>query len=183
MQMEISRWTQPENQDHLEPTQDLLATPPIFSLEPGQSQIVRIGLRRPPDRQRELAYRLFAQELPEPTPEGFIGLQMVLRLSIPVFVAPAAPAPEPSIDWHATISTDEKLMLTARNPGDRRAYVTEAALQGQGIALNPGNLRYVLAEGTRVWVFDVKPIPLPGTELELSARVNRQPVSARVRVD
>lgn len=72
------------------PTGDLLATPPIFTIEPGESQVIRVGLRRPPDPENELRYRLILQEIPPPRPAGFQGVQMALRLIVPVTVAPAS---------------------------------------------------------------------------------------------
>ena len=66
MQMEMLNWSQAEGKDVLTPTRDLLANPPIFTVPAGGSQLVRVGLRRAPDGQRELTYRIGLQELPPP---------------------------------------------------------------------------------------------------------------------
>ena len=68
LQMEMLNWSQAEGQDVLMPTRELLANPPIFTVPAGGSQLVRVGLRRAPDGQRELTYRLVLQELPPPIP-------------------------------------------------------------------------------------------------------------------
>src|ERR1700687_3963228 len=49
VQAQLVAWSQVDNEDRLEPTIDLLASPPIFTVAPGASHIVRIALRRAPD--------------------------------------------------------------------------------------------------------------------------------------
>ena len=66
LQMEMLNWSQAQGQDVLTPTRELLANPPIFTVPAGGSQLVRVGLRRAPDGQRELTYRIVLQELPPP---------------------------------------------------------------------------------------------------------------------
>jgi fimbrial chaperone protein len=182
LQMEASRWFQANGRDDHEPTDELLATPPIFTLEPGESQVVRVGLRRSPDANQELSYRLFAQEIPEPTPEGFSGLHLVLRLSMPVFVAPARPATEPVLSWHVESGTSGDLEVSATNDGNRRAYLTRVRFSADGLSIEPGNLRYVLPGASGHWRFDIDRAISPGTELELTGLINGEPFSARVPV-
>ncbi len=47
---------------------DLLATPPIFTLQPGGSQIVRVGLRGARNVPGEVTYRLSLREVPSSQP-------------------------------------------------------------------------------------------------------------------
>ena len=63
-------------------------SPPIATIAPDKEQIIRVGLRRAPDKERELSYRLFLQEVPAPPKPGFQGLQVALRVGLPVFVQP-----------------------------------------------------------------------------------------------
>ena len=88
VQAEIMLWEQVDGQDRLTPTRDLLVSPAVFTLPPNGSQLVRVALRSPPaDATRELSYRLILQEVPQTASPGFSGLQVALRLSVPVFVA------------------------------------------------------------------------------------------------
>ncbi|MDA8656068.1 fimbria/pilus periplasmic chaperone [Luminiphilus sp.] len=73
LQMEMLNWSQAQGQDVLTPTRELLANPPIFTVPAGGSQLVRVGLRRAPDGQRELTYRIVLQELPPPPKSRFYG--------------------------------------------------------------------------------------------------------------
>lgn len=172
IQLEIKQWSQLHGEDVYESTTELLATPPIFTLAAGEQQIVRIGLRRPPDPDTELSYRLFLQELQPPTPEGFQGLQMVLRMGVPVFVAPAGAAPRHDLDWQADRIEDNQLRLRVENRGTGYAQVTSMALEAGEARLEPGGMLYVLPGATRHWVLDGGAALTPGTLLELSARIN-----------
>lgn len=49
MQLKAMSWSQTAGEDSYSPTQEVLATPPIFTVPPGGAQIVRVGLRRQPD--------------------------------------------------------------------------------------------------------------------------------------
>ena len=66
MQMEVLSWSQREGKAVFAATRELLANPPIFTIPAGNSQLVRVGLRRAPDAQRELSYRVILEELPPP---------------------------------------------------------------------------------------------------------------------
>ena len=92
VQAEGLAWSQDGGQDAFQPTRDLLVSPAVFTLAPGGSQLVRVALRRGPDATRELSYRMMLQEVPQAASPDFTGLQVALRLSIPVFVAPLAPS-------------------------------------------------------------------------------------------
>lgn len=180
-QTELSEWTQTEDGDHYEPTSDLLITPPIFTVSAGEQQILRIGLRRPPDRNRELSYRLFIQELPESTPEGFTGLKLVLRMSLPVFVAPPQASPDHALSWRLDHDDDDKPRLEVRNRGNAHAQITNLALQLGDRRIEPGSMFYVLPDSRHH-----QPLPesvAEHSDIEVSARVNGRPVTTRLRLE
>src|SRR5262245_16844236 len=59
VQTELVAWTQESGADHYDAAPGLLVSPPIFKLEPGGRQVVRIGrLKKVTAPQRELAYRI-----------------------------------------------------------------------------------------------------------------------------
>lgn len=88
VQLQAMKWSQADGEDELKVTRDLIATPQIFNLKAGASQIIRIGLAKKPDLTIEAAYRLLFEEIPPPPEPGFQGLKLALRLSLPVFVKP-----------------------------------------------------------------------------------------------
>ena len=67
MQMELMSWSQREGKDVFTATREVLANPPIFTMPAGGSQLIRVGLRRAPDAQRETDLSHLLQELPPTT--------------------------------------------------------------------------------------------------------------------
>ena len=73
----------------LEPTEDLVLSPPIIELAPQSRQVVRLARLSPPDLERQQTYRLIVREVPEIKNSEQPGLQIpiALALSIPVFIS------------------------------------------------------------------------------------------------
>jgi fimbrial chaperone protein len=96
MQLEAMSWRQDaDGKDQYEPAQDLVFFPKAMEIPPGESRIVRVGVRAAPVS-REEAYRLFLEELPPPTSEAAppgTSLRIFLRVGVAVFVAPAQGKP------------------------------------------------------------------------------------------
>lgn len=129
LQLQPVAWTQEDGEDRYTPSRELLATPPIFTLAPGATQTVRVGLRRAPDAQRELAYRLYLREVPGAAPAG-TGVRISLRLGVPVFVSPRGNA-VPRLRWRLERATDG-VWLHARNEGNAHVRVTQFSLAAGG---------------------------------------------------
>jgi len=149
-------WSQEGGQDALAPSRDLLISPAVFTLPPGGSQLVRVALRRGVDPVRELTYRLTLQEVPQAASPDFNGLQVALRLSVPVFVEPRAAA-APDVSWAAARDADGKLSVTARNDGSAHARILSFSVKtadGATTVLEQPGLTYVLPGSSRQWILD-----------------------------
>jgi fimbrial chaperone protein len=184
VQLEAMAWSQKDGKDVYEPTKDLIATPPIFTVPPGGSQIIRVGLRRAPERDRELSYRLYLQEVPPAPRAGFQGLQVALRLGVPVFVNPPGEA-KPSMKWQARRGPDGQLQLSLSNSGNAHVQVANFTLAGaNGAPVASQHVSsYVLAGQRRDWAFKASPMPAPGTALKLRAQTDAGDVAADVLVE
>ena len=145
-------WSQPGGEEHTEVTRDILVTPPVFTLPPKGEQVVRVALRSAPDATRELDYRLLLAEVPGPPEQGFTGLRLALRLSLPVFVGPAKAA-SAQVAWSARRAGDGKLVLVARNTGGSHLQVLDFDLQFGDAAhrVHVGQMRYVLPGSEVQW--------------------------------
>ena len=149
-------WSQEAGQDALTPSRDILISPAVFTLQPGGSQLVRVALRRNVDPVRELTYRVLLQEVPQVASPGFNGLQVVLRLSVPVFVEPLTPAAA-QVAWIASRGDDGRLSLSARNDGSAHARIHGFSVKtadGATTVLDQPELAYVLPGSSRHWTFD-----------------------------
>jgi fimbrial chaperone protein len=156
VQLRVLAWSQLDGQDRLEETRDLLATPPVFTLPANGQQIVRIALRREADPSRELDYRLLLEEVPQAAPKDFTGLQVALRLSLPVFVQPPKRAHE-ALVWSAAWRPDGRLALRLRNDGGAHVQVLDFNVQptdGSAMTLHNSVARYVLPENQAEWLLE-----------------------------
>ena len=146
-QLRAFAWRQSATQEELLPTDQLLVSPPVFNLAPGASQLVRLVLR-PANEGAERTYRIVVDEIPPPMP-ATRGIQLALRLSLPVFVAAPMVAP-PRLTWR--LSGDGKLIVA--NTGKRHERVHDLKLtapDGSTIALHAPMTPYVLAGAERQW--------------------------------
>jgi len=156
IQVETLQWSQADGQDALEPTRDLVGSPLVFTLPPNGTQLVRVALRRSPDERRELSYRLVVQEVPPPPSPDFTGLQVALRMSLPVFVAATTPSAH-ELQWSVTRGADGALTVTANNTGGSHARVlgfSVAPVAATTLPLEQPVAAYVLPGTARHWRFD-----------------------------
>jgi fimbrial chaperone protein len=156
VQADTRLWEQADGQERLSPTRDVLVSPAVFTIPANGSQIVRVALRRTPDAGRELSYRLILTEVPQPASPDSTGLSVALRLSLPVFVVPAAAA-EPRLDWSATRGADGRIALAARNSGTAHARVlgfTVAPVGSDAGATAQNVAAYILPGQSRTWTLD-----------------------------
>lgn len=121
IQVERYRWIADNGgDDKLEATEDVIATPPIFTLEPGQKQIVRVLLFGAADPARESTYRIILQEtaLNDPPPNV---VQALLRINMPMFITP--PGARASLGWSVE-REGERWWLSMENTGNAHAQIT-----------------------------------------------------------
>ncbi len=152
IQTQAVNWGQADGVDQYQPTEEILVSPPIFTIPAKGKQNVRVGLLRKPDATRELTYRLFLEEVPQARGEAD-GVGFALRIGLPVFVAPVAKKAAPVIEWHADPGEPGKIRLTAKNAGTAhwRGQAIKLVL-AKGITLLEKQLDgYLLAGQARSW--------------------------------
>ena len=86
LQVQVVAWSQIDGKDVYTPSRELLVSPPIVTIPPKGEQIIRAALRRPADANNELSYRIHLQELPPAPTPGFMGVNVAMRVGLPVFV-------------------------------------------------------------------------------------------------
>lgn len=168
IQVEALAWSQAGGVDTYTPAPEILASPPIFTLPKGGTQVIRVGSRQPPDAQGERSYRLFLREIPPPAKPGFKGLRMALRVSLPLFIQPNTPA-APALKWLASTDGDHvRIRVTNQGHGHARlsAFKLLADATREPLPMS-GETVYVLPGATREWLVDAK--VASGTHLALTA--------------
>lgn len=140
VQIRSFAWSQPVGGEQLDPTREMVVSPPFSTLAAGDTQTVRIVLRKAA-LEREASYRLLVDQLPATADAG--SIRVALRISLPVFAA-AAGAARARLTWKLVGADPVKRTLVIRNDGTRRAKIS--ALNLPQAATVPGfTFRYVLA--------------------------------------
>lgn len=178
LQMQQRSWMQEDGRDGQAETRDLILSPTIFTLQPGEKQVVRIALRGAPDARRERAFRVFVSEVPTPQikvgPDSS-GFRVALRMDLPLFVAPVQPAaPEPSYSLDATGAK-----LVVRNAGNAHIRYTDFVVLQAGRKLAELPIFSVLAGGERTFELPRDKIGAGGG-LRVQADSNAGPIDAAV---
>lgn len=152
IQLRAVGWSQQDEKDQFDATQALLTTPPIFEVPARGEQIVRVALRGAVDPARELTYRLFVEEVPRPHASTDSGLDVALRLSLPIFVSPTQTV-LPNLAWSSHVQPDGTVRIEADNAGAAHLQVTdfELALGSGGPTVHVGQSHYVLSGSRITW--------------------------------
>ncbi len=157
IQLQLMSWSQADGSDVYGSTEDLgiLACPPLFTVPAGQTQVIRVGLE---DMQRdwstEGAFRLFIQEIPPAPIEGQTGVQVAVRIGVPVFLPPPT-ITQPSLDWGLEDRGDAGLWMTVKNRGNVHALISGVQLaMGADFEFKTNTHQYVLPGATISWRLD-----------------------------
>jgi len=184
VQLETFSWGQQQGKDSLEPTNEVLATPPILTIPPGASRIVRVGLRRPADPQRELTYRLTLREVPPPDPLPQ-ALRVALLISMPIFVDPPR-AVAADLHWRVTRTSEGKIRLQAQNTGFAHIQLGKVELtraDGGAAVASREMAEYVLPNNSREWLVTPVGSLAAGMTVHVVALSDTGSVSADVKLD
>lgn len=185
-QVRVFRWRQSDGEDRLEPTTDLVVSPPMLRLSPGQHQLVRVIRPGPAPVGEETGYRLIVDELPDAASadDDRRGLRFMLQYVIPVFLLPAD-GPPPAPELHARrVQAGGRTALELHNGGRQHAQVADlqyVGADGRRHAIAPGLSGYVLPGQTRRWPLPAAALP-PGSGT-FQARINGEPVAQTLPMD
>ncbi|QJR14833.1 fimbrial biogenesis chaperone [Usitatibacter palustris] len=182
VQLRAVNWTQNTGEDVYTPSTELIATPPIFTLQPGGSQTVRVGLRKAVATDVQQTFRIFITEVPGPPKPGFQGLQVALNIGIPVFIAPKVKsvlAPT----WKGSFGADGKITLAGTNPGNTHVQVLELSVldENKEILATVQQPRYLLAGQTVSW--QVALMRPPKGKVRITARTDSGDLDAEVPLE
>jgi fimbrial chaperone protein len=154
-QIDVFTWTQEGAGDSLAPTTDLIATPLVIHLAPGETRVVRVGLREPNRTAVERSYRLFVREVAPPYVPG-TGLQFALRIGVPVFALPVDARPgtvnalaELSWRWLPDIHGCATVQLSNPSARHERVLTAEMLSRSGEVLWRSGEPAYVLAASKR----------------------------------
>jgi fimbrial chaperone protein len=189
LQIRVFGWSQSGFAEQYQNQRDVIGSPPVAKIEPGQKQLVRLTRTKDVPPGQELAYRIIIDEIPSAQPATADGgktaaaIRFQMRYSVPLFAYGAglwskedstrARDPKgvglPQLSWR-TVAVDGKPYVEVRNQGAVHARLTDVTIKqaGQSKPLAEGLLGYVLPGAVMRW-----PAPTPLTnDSALQVRVN-----------
>lgn len=177
VQLRVFRWTQANGKELLEPTRDLVISPPMQTLPAGERQLVRLVRTKPIPPASETSYRVIVDELPAPNKEQQ-GLQFVLRYSVPVFILPETTTPiAPALRTRLVEGEDGLAAIEIENNGSEHAQIADLvfteASDKQDVVI-PGLVGYVLPGQRMRWSLKSPVSRFAGGAFK--ARINSRPV-------
>ncbi len=192
LQIRVFGWSQSGFAEQYQNQRDVIGSPPVAKIEPGQKQLVRLTRTKEVPPGQELAYRIIIDEIPSAQPATADGgktaaaIRFQMRYSVPLFAYGAglwskedssrARDPKgvglPQLSWR-TVAVDGRPYVEVRNLGAVHARLTDVAIKqaGQSRPLAEGLLGYVLPGAVMRWP---APGPLAG-DSALQVRVNGAP--------
>jgi fimbrial chaperone protein len=181
VQIRVFTWKQPDGNDQLIPSDEVMVSPPLGTIAAGATQVVRLILRKPPQG-LEASYRILVDQIPAPAAPGTV--RIALRLSIPIFAEPVTRI-APHLQWRIEGGRGQ-LYLVSVNDGSRHETVRDIVLTTSGGGLpkiEPNVSPYVLAGATRRWrIVTAGLSPAFGTAARLTARADAGAIDQSVAV-
>jgi fimbrial chaperone protein len=181
-QVRVFRWSQANSRDELEPSRDLVVSPPMVTIAPGDRQMVRAIRQVPAPSGAEASYRVIVDELPIDASDQ-PGLKFVLRYSIPVFLAPAGDPPVRATLQAMWDNSPDGPVLRVSNTGDGHAQIADVVwrgAKGQSTVLFAGLVGYALPGSTMSWHLPQGARQAGGT---VKARINGETSESTLVVD
>jgi fimbrial chaperone protein len=182
VQVRVFRWSQANGKDVLEPSRDLVVSPPMVTIAPGDRQMVRVIRQVPAPSGTEASYRVIVDELPIDAGDQ-PGLKFVLRYSIPVFLAPLGDPPVRTALQASWDNTPDGPMLRVSNVGSGHAQIADVVwhgAKGQRTVLLSGLVGYALPGSSMSWH-----LPQGATQAggAVKARINGETSESTLVVD
>ena len=147
VQSRLFAWRQDQGEDVYAPSSELVVSPSITSIPPGQTQVVRI-LRKGPATPGEKRFRLAVDQLPDPALARPGQALTRIRFTLPVFVDRDKAQPA-AFDWR--IAKDRIELV---NNGGTTARVLDLQVKtadGRVVPVERNALRYILGNSTIAW--------------------------------
>jgi fimbrial chaperone protein len=191
LQVRVFAWRQGDYDDQYQAQREIIGSPPVANIAPGQKQLIRLTRTGASPVGQEQAYRIIIDEIPPALPEApdsdkpQAAIRFQMRYSVPLFVygqglwgkadatgqRDPATVGKPALSWRQ-VSVQGRPYVEIRNKGPVHARLTDVVLQqgGQTRPLVEGLLGYVLPGASMRW-----PVPQAMTAASvLKGRVNGQ---------
>lgn len=164
VRVQLFRWTQSDGKDIYTPTDDLIASPPIFTLAPNDRQLLRVGSRA---GALSGAYRVIIEEIPRPSDQGGGHVSILLRLNVPLYAFDGKSKAD--LSWKGWIDASGELLLEADNTGGTYEQILQIGSENGGAETRlTSRMGVVLPGGSHRWNVGKHPEVAPGATLRIA---------------
>ncbi|HYG26496.1 MAG TPA: fimbria/pilus periplasmic chaperone [Caulobacteraceae bacterium] len=142
-------WGHRDGRDIFEETADVIVSPPMATIAPGATQVLRVG-ERTRTGNVERAFRVVIEQVPaDDSPQG---VRMAMRLDLPMYSGRKGSA-APRLQWRGLVDRDGFVTIEAHNTGATHESVTEVSAPGAGVEplTLAGSKGVVLPGGAKRW--------------------------------
>ena len=188
LQINSMVWSQDgAGKDQYQDDAELIFFPRLLTIEPGKSQVLRVGLQIPATSV-EKTYRLFIEEIPEPRKaDQGATIAIALRFGVPIYAAPLKS--EARGEFVEAVLAKGTINTVIKNSGNVHFRIQTVQLVGKD-ASGAEVLRqkldgwYLLSGVSRPYVFTLKDEECrKAATLELLVDTDRDDFSKVIRVD
>ncbi|NLS17183.1 molecular chaperone [Rhizobium sp. P40RR-XXII] len=182
VQIRVFKWSQADGIERLEPTRDVVASPPSTRMNPNGQYVVRVIRTSKAPVRAEETYRVIVDELPDASRTRAGTVTLIMRQSIPVFFK-QADAKAPDVSW-SVARQGSGLFLVGRNNGGSRFRLSNLTLAQGGTKISGRNglVGYVLGGATMQWPIGAAK-SLSGSTVTLHGQSDLGPFDAKVAVN
>jgi fimbrial chaperone protein len=137
--VKVVAWTMQDGKDVYTPSRDLIVNPSSFTVQPGQTQVIRIGLLKKPG-DTELAYRVIITQIPrddapvskETVKDVVLNVRRAVAFGLAVYITPPNAAPRTTAQ---AMREGPDLLITVKNAGARHQLIDTPAFAADGRTL------------------------------------------------
>ena len=133
LQVQAMEWKQDaEGKDHYSETNDIIYFPKIVTVDKGDSQLIRVGIKEGLT-EREKTYRLYIQEIPDPGKaapnKGKFQIAVMIRFGVPIFIKPLSENLKGIVD--AVTVAKGTATAVVKNTGNVHFKITTVTIRGR----------------------------------------------------
>lgn len=142
----VARWSQTDGQDSLVPVTDPIVVPPIFSISPYETVLLRLTFRLPPQPgPSETSYQVIIKEVLPKTASANARI-----VTVPLFVPPASPSTTAPTYTLKRAGSPNSADLIIKNASNTHIYIGKLSVEVDSKSLYEGvPAIYVLAGQSR----------------------------------
>ncbi len=181
IQVRVFRWSTVSGVEKLDPTPDVVASPPAAKVPAGGQYVLRVVRVSKAPVIGEERYRILIDEIPDPrkAKAGTVGFS--LRFSVPVFFH-NKDALDAKLSWSVK-QTLRGLVVTGSNAGDITARISDLKILSGGrvVASKSGLVGYVQGGSTADFALGLVKGPLQGN-VQIRAQSDRGAIDATVPI-